>query len=550
MRPSTNAPPASRPFSVATRAENVELLAREQFDVLIIGGGITGCAAARDAALRGYRVALVEKEDFASGASSRSSRLIHGGLRYLEHRQFGLVHESVVERARLLRNAPRLVRPLPFVYPVYRRRYPPYAVLSIGLWLYDLLSIGDRRELPHHRMLRADRLGEIEPLVAAPHVAGAGYYYDATADDARLTLLTAKAAHHAGGILVNYAQAAGLLKAGSKLAGAHVRDATSGREIDVKARVVVNAAGPWVDRVLGLDAATGRPMLRPTKGAHLVLPRARLPIRNAIALRSPRDRRAMFLVPWGDCVIAGTTDTDYDGRPEDAVADRDDCAYLLEAVRELAPDARLDESDVISAYAGVRPLIAAGASHPSSVSREHAIVESKSGLITIAGGKLTTHRAMAEQLVDRLQDKLLRDSGITPRLACPTAGAPLEAGDDGAPLDAPGESAAHLVGAYGAGAVEVARIARSKRGWADRIAPGLPYLRAEAVYAAEHEMAVTLCDFLMRRTPIVYETQDGALLQAGALAADMGAILGWSDEQMEREVAEYEKQVMLARAFR
>ena len=548
--PSTKDASASRPFSSATRAENLEWLTREHFDILIIGGGITGCAAARDAALRGYRVALVEKEDFASGASSRSSRLIHGGLRYLEHRQFGLVHESVVERARLLRNAPRLVRPLSFVYPVYRRRYPPYAVLSIGLWLYDLMSIGGRRGLPRHRMLHADRLAEVEPLVAALHVDGAGYYYDAAADDARLTLLTAKAAHHAGGILVNYAQAVGLLKAGSKIAGAHVRDVASGREMEVKARAVVNAAGPWVDQVLGLDATPERPMLRPTKGAHLVVPRARLPIRNAIALRAPRDRRAMFLVPWGDCAIVGTTDTDYDDQPENAVADRDDCAYLLEAVRELAPDARLDESDVISAYAGVRPLIAAGASHPSSVSREHAIVESKSGLITIAGGKLTTHRAMAEQLVDRLQNKLLRDSGITPRLACPTADAPLEAWGDVALLDVPGESAAHLLDAYGAGAVEVARIARSKQGWADPIAPGLPYLRAEAIYAAEHEMAVTLRDFLMRRTPILYETQDGALLQAGALAADMGAILGWNDERMEREVAEYEKQFALARSFR
>ncbi|HKZ84520.1 MAG TPA: glycerol-3-phosphate dehydrogenase/oxidase [Anaerolineae bacterium] len=541
---------ASRPFSSATRAENLEWLAREHFDILIIGGGITGCAAARDAAMRGYRVALVEKEDFASGTSSRSSRLIHGGLRYLEHRQFGLVRESVVERARLLRNASRIVKPLSFVYPVYRRRYPRYAVLSIGLWLYDLMSIGGRRGLPRHRMLRADHLAEVEPLVAASHIAGAGYYYDATTDDARLTLLTAKAAHHAGAIVANYAQAVGLLKAGSRIAGAHVRDVSSGHDLEVKARVVVNAAGPWVDRVLGLDAPSERPVLRPTKGAHLVVPRARLPIRSAIAVRSPRDRRAMFLVPWSDFAIVGTTDTDYDGRPEDAVADRDDCAYLLESVRGLAPEVRLDEADVISTYAGVRPLIAVEGRRPSSVSREHAIVESKSGLITIAGGKLTTHRAMAEQLVDRVQDKLLRDSGIARRLACPTANAPLAASGDIALPDLPEKTAAYLVEAYGADVIEVVRIAGSTVGWTDPIVPGLPYLRAEAIYAAEHEMAVTLCDFLMRRTHILHEAQDGALLHAGALAADMGAILGWDDERMQREVAEYEKQVMLARAFR
>ncbi len=539
-----------RPFSATTRTENLERLAHAQFDILIIGGGITGSAAARDAALRGYHVALVEKDDFASGASSRSSRLIHGGLRYLEHYEFGLVGESVVERARLLRNASRLVKPLAFVYPVYRRRYPPYALLSIGLWLYDLMSIRGGRGTPFHRMLRPDELARAEPLIVTPDVVGAGRYFDAVVNDARLTLLTAKAAHNAGAVAANYAEVVGLLKAGSQIRGAHARDALSGREFEVKARVVVNATGPWVDQVLSLDAPAERAVLRPTKGAHLIVPRPKLPIRDAIVLRSPRDNRPIFVIPWRDFAIVGTTDTDYAGRPEDVAADRDDCAYLLDSVRALMPAAPIEESDVISAYAGLRPLIAADAESPSAVSREHAIVESRSGLITIAGGKLTTHRAMAEQLIGQVQVKLMRDFGIAPKSTSLTASAPLAVSGEITLPDLPEKTACHLVEAYGADVIEILRIGASEAGMAEPIVPDLPYLRAEAIYAVENEMAMTLRDFMMRRTHIMVEARDGALLQAGALAADMGARLGWDDRRMESEVAEYEKQVMQTRAFR
>ncbi|HLF29350.1 MAG TPA: glycerol-3-phosphate dehydrogenase/oxidase [Anaerolineae bacterium] len=543
-------PPSSRPFSAATRTENLARLAREQFDILIIGGGITGTAAARDAALRGYTVALVEKEDFASGASSRSSRLAHGGLRYLERYEFGLVRESVIERARLLHNAARIVKPLAFIYPVYRRRYPPYFLLSIGLWLYDLMSIRGGRGTPFHRMLRPERLTEIEPLIVTPDVVGAARYYDAAVDDARLTLLTAKAAHHQGAVVANYAEVVGLLKAGSQTMGAQVRDALTGRELEVKARVVVNAAGPWVDRVRELDAPGARALLRPTKGAHLIVPRARLPLCDAILLRSPRDNRVMFTIPWGDFTLIGTTDTDYTGRPEEAIADRDDAAYLLETVRALMPGVTLEIADVISAYAGLRPLIASDTTNPSAISREHAIVETKSGLITIAGGKLTTHRAMAEQLIDQVQAKLLRDFGLAVKSPSLTTTAPLAVSGEIALPDLAEPTARHLIEAYGADVIEVLRLAASGAGLAEPIVLELPYLRVEALYAVENEMALTLCDFLMRRTHIAYEAGDGALLHAGMLAAQMGALLGWDDARMQREVAEYEKQVLLARAFR
>jgi len=547
MNAATDTP---RPFSASTRAENLKRLASERFDILIIGGGITGTAAARDAVLRGYDVALVEKEDFASGSSSRSSRLVHGGLRYLEYRNWGLVSESVVERARLLRNASRIVHPLAFIYPAHRGRYPPYFLMSLGLWLYDLMSIRGGRGTPFHRMLRPDRLVEIEPLIVTSDVVGAGRYFDASVDDARLTLLTAKAAHAAGAVVANYAEVVGLLRVANKVVGAQVRDALSGDEIEVKARAVVNATGPWVDQVLALDASPERAMLRPTKGVHLIVPRAKLPTRDAVVLRSPADNRAMLVIPWGDFTIIGTTDTDYAGRPEEVAADRADCAYLLDTVHTLMPDAPVEESDVISTYAGLRPLIAADAANPSAVSREHAIAETKSGLVTIAGGKLTTHRAMAEQLIDRVQAKLLRDSGITPKSRSRTEDAPLAVSGSIALPDLPEKTAAHLVEAYGADVIEVLRIGASADGLDDPIVAGRPYLRAEAIYAVDNEMAVTLCDFLMRRTQIMYETVDGALLQVGTLAAEMGSRLNWDDARMQSEVAAYEKQVKLARTFR
>jgi glycerol-3-phosphate dehydrogenase len=552
------------PFSATARAENIERLAQEYFDILIVGGGITGTAAARDAALRGprsaldetsalrgrgYAVALIEKEDFGSGTSSRSTRVIHGGLRYLERYQFGLVSESVVERARLLRNASRLVKPLPFVYPVYRQRFPPFRLLSIGLWLYDLMSIPGGRGTPFHRMLRPEALAQVEPLIVTPDVAGAGYYFDAAVDDARLTLLTAKAAHLSGAIVANYVEAIGLLKAGSQIMGVQARDVLSGREFEVKARVVVNAAGPWVDRVLELDAPA-EPILRPTKGAHLIVPRARLPVRQAVVLRAPRDNRVMSIIPWGDFVIVGTTDTDYADSPEGVAADREDCAYLLESVRTLMPQTRVEESDVISAYAGLRPLIASDADNPSAVSREHAIVEAKSGLVTIAGGKLTTHRAMAQQLIDRLQTKLMRDFGLAPKPASRTANTPLAVSGEIALPDLPEKTARHLVEAYGADVIDVLSVCQDDPVMAEPIVAGLPYLRAEAIYAVENEMALTLRDFLARRTHILLESNDGALLQAGAVAADMGARLGWDDVRMQHEMAEYEKQVAQARVFR
>ncbi|MDY7041376.1 MAG: glycerol-3-phosphate dehydrogenase/oxidase, partial [Chloroflexota bacterium] len=342
----------NRFFSAATRHENVERLAHEEFDLLIIGGGITGVAVARDAAMRGFRTALVEKGDFGSGTSSRSSRLIHGGIRYLEYYQFRLVFESCGERYVMRKVAPRLVRPIPFLYPLYRKQKPAPWKLRAGLILYDVLGLF--RNVQSHRWLRPPEVQRREPLVAGRGLLGAARFYDAQVDDARLTLTTAKAAHLHEAVMTNYTRVAGLMSAGGKIVGALLVDELSGQEIEVRARVIVNATGIWVDGVRELDEHHSGPMTRPTKGIHLVISRDKLCSQHAVTFDSPRDGRHIFLIPWDDLALIGTTDTDYEGALDKPTASPDDVEYLLEAVQHAFPGAQTKHSDIISTFAGLR----------------------------------------------------------------------------------------------------------------------------------------------------------------------------------------------------
>lgn len=539
---------APRPFSAATRRENLDLLQAETFDILVIGGGITGVAVARDAALRGFRTALVEKGDFAVGTSSRSSRMIHGGLRYLESFQFGIVYQCCSERRRLRRLAPRLVRPLPFLYPAYRDRKPAAWKLRLGLTLYD--AMGLFQNVQPHRWLDPGEAHLREPILDTEGLVGAARFYDARVDDARLTLLVAKAAHAAGAIVANYVQAVDLMKAQEKVRGAIIRDQLGGREFEVRARVVINAAGVWVDDVRRQDVHYKGATLRPTKGIHLVVARDRLPSHHAIAFDSPRDGRHVFLIPWGSHAIVGTTDTDYEGDPENPAADREDVAYLLEALAHSFPETGIEEADVVSTFAGLRPLLyAEGGTY--ALSREHQIHQSPSGLITVAGGKLTTHRLMAEQLVDRAEAQLAREYGARPSSSCQTK-QPLPGADLVERLAAmEGEEVqAHLVEAYGQDAAWVLAYMEENRELGARIAPGLPYIRAEALYAVQHEMAQTLSDVLIRRTHVIYESEEGGLVQAPTVAAVMVPRLGWDDRRLQQELTEYARQVALTRAWK
>lgn len=539
----------SRPFSAATRQQNLDALASETFDILVIGGGITGVAVARDAALRGYRTALVEKRDFGFGTSSRSSRMIHGGLRYLENYEFGLVLECCNERRRLRKIAPRLVRPLPFLYPVYSDQKTGPIKLRMGLTLYDALGLF--QNVQRHRWLSAEEARAREPILARAGLLGAARFYDARTDDARLTMLIARAAHAAGAIVANYAEVVGLRLAGNKVQGAWVRDGITGREIEVRARVVVNATGVWVDSIRRQDTSYKGITIRPTKGIHLVFWRERLPSHHAIAFDSPRDGRHAFLVPWGQHTIAGTTDTDYAGDLDNPAADREDVAYMLEALNHNFPNAHIGEGDIVSTFAGLRPLIyAEGGTY--SISREHQIYRSPSGLITVAGGKLTTHRLMAEQIVDMAAQALAREHGVEATCGCSTR-RPLPGAEivgDVAAWMADRDAQAHLVETYGSDAALIAAYAEENPELGERIVPELPYLMAEALYAVQHEMAMRLTDVLIRRTHVIYEVQDGGVERARTVAELLAPRLGWSAADVERELAEYERQVALTQAWR
>ena len=534
-------------------------MAHEPVDVLVIGGGITGAAIARDAALRGFRTALVEKGDFGSGTSSVSSRLIHGGLRYLEQYDFHLVLEASRERRVLLRIAPHLVRPLPFVFPLYRGARVPLWKLRCGLWLYDLLAAF--RNVRVHRWLGRKATLRLEPGLRDRDLRAAGLYYDAQTDDARLVLATMRSAAQAGAQVANYAEAVSLVKPDGHVRGATVRDLLSGDTRTVRSLIVVNACGPWVDQLRRLDEPDATPVLRLTKGAHVAVPRQRLGNTHAITLTSPIDGRVMFVLPWEEAEQSyiGTTDTDEDVSPDDVRATADDVVYLLRSANAFFPQARLSPHDVVATWAGLRALLRPdGHLAPSQVSREHRIIESASGLLTIAGGKLTTHRAMAQELVDRVAARLGVLDGRPHAPHPPTHRLPLPGGET-ADLDGLAKAAVergasetiarHLVGRYGSEAAAVLNLVDRDRALGGRIVAGRPELWAEVVHAIEREMAVRLSDVLVRRLHLFYKTRDQAVPVTSAVADRMAGALGWDGSRRAEELAAYLQLVKRSRAF-
>jgi len=549
--------PGETPFSFQTRAAALDAMAAEPMDVLIIGGGITGAGIARDAALRGLRVALVDKSDVAGGTSSRSSRLIHGGLRYLEHGDLRLVFEASRERRILLRIAPHLVRPLPFLFPAYRgARVPPWK-LRAGLWLYDLLAAF--RNVHAHRWLGAKRVRALEPGLRDKDLAGAGLYYDAQTDDARLALATLRSAAAAGALIASYTEVLALAKPDGRVAGASVRDVLTGRRLELRARVVVNATGPWVDAVRRLDEPAATPLLRLSKGAHVAVPRARIGNTHAVTLTSPLDGRVMFVLPWGDVSYIGTTETEETVPPERARTTGDDAVYLLRSANAFFPRARLAPHDVVSTWAGLRPLLAPDRSRSAgAVSREHRIVESASGLITIAGGKLTTYRVMGRDVMDRVASRLRKLDGRRPARAPATDELPLPGGET-ADLDVlvsstvargVGEpTAQHLVASYGTESAAVLNLVDRQRGLGKPILEGRPEIRAEVVHAVQREMAMRLADVLIRRTHLFHQTRGQAVTATTVVADLMAPLLGWDAARRAEEIELYLKEVEASRRF-
>lgn len=523
------------------RRELWQRLQQGEFDLVVIGGGITGAGVAREAAIRGLRVALVERQDFAAGTSSRSTKLVHGGLRYLKQGDFRLVREAVMERQVLMTMAPHLVRPMAFVFPVYRGDPDGLLKLRLGLTLYDWFA--GRRGVRRHRIYRAGALLAQEPLLNRVGLVGGAVYYDCVTDDARLTLAVLADAHRRGAVVLNYAEATGFVTDPTgRIAGVQVRDAVTGATAVVRARQVLNATGPWLDQVRRLEDPAARPVLRLTKGVHIAVPHGRLPLRQAVVMRGA-DGRLMFAVPRDGFTYLGTTDTDYTGDPGSPPVEAADVAYILAAARRAFPTAQLTEADVVSALAGLRPLVAtAGARDPSAVSRDFALFLGPRGLVSVGGGKLTTFRAMATAIVSRLFP------GSPHRPAASREPLP---GGDRIP------SAAELAAAAAATGLPLAEVealaARYGSGFGAVLAHLQPQdlalgtrtarLLAEARHGVAAEAAQHLLDVLARRTPELLFSADNGAAAAPHVAAAMATALGWPAQRLAAELAAYEAAV-------
>ncbi|TML37916.1 MAG: glycerol-3-phosphate dehydrogenase/oxidase [Actinobacteria bacterium] len=529
-------------------------LAAEPFDVLVVGGGVTGAGVALDAAARGLSTALVERGDLASGTSSKSSKLIHGGLRYLQQREYLLVYENLAERQLLLHNAPHLVSPLPFLIPLFGRdgvvNKAVARAYSVALWLYDLtggLRIGKR-----HRRIGVDETLAHMPTLRPDRLVAGFVYYDAEADDARLTLTLARtAALDFGAAVATYAPVTGFHQDGSgRVDGAVVSPlrrpgtggATSGA-IEVRASVVVNAAGVWADQVRGLEEGAGPGRIRPAKGIHVAVRRDRLPCDLAVVLPVPKDRRSIFVIPWGPRVYVGTTDTDYDGSLDEPRCTPADVAYLLGALNTFVSEP-VSEADVVGAWAGLRPLIKdATSERTADLSRRHQVSVSDGGLVSVTGGKLTTYRKMASDTVDEVVRRLGRGRRRSPTRHLRLVGAEGTAalGEPGAAerLGADPEALNHLVRRYGGEARALLAMVERDPTLGLPLVPGLPYLAAEAVYGARYEMARTLEDVLSRRTRALLLDRDAAAEAAPAAARLLAAELGWDEADVEAQVAAF-----------
>lgn len=555
---------------MATRREMWERLGTE-VDLLVVGGGITGAGVARDAARRGLSVALVDMSDLASGTSSRSSKLVHGGLRYLEHYEFSLVFEAVSERRILMDLAPHLVNPLGFLFPVYAGSRHKLWFIQAGMWLYDGLSLF--RSPKRHRKLKPKEVAELEPAVKQDGLKGAPLYYDCSTDDARLTLENALDAVQSGAVVVPWCRVDGFLKEESgRVHGAVVRDVLSGELKEVMARTVVNATGPWTDRTIALSKPlAGGNLLRPTKGVHIVVDFAKLPLENAVVCFHPQDERVLFAIPWRDRTYIGTTDTDFDGDPALVTATSEDVDYLIDASNHYFPHHQLARGDVIATWSGLRPLIAPPSAEgdlaESAVSREHQIVVGQDGLITIAGGKLTTYRRMAVEIVDTVARMLQLSPGFDKAVGpTSTHEAPLPGGqgwpedDDhdavaskiveaGAP-HVPPDVARNLGDTYGMRGLEVARLCVKEPDLSRRLVEGRPEILAQVDWAVTQELATRVADVLIRRMQLYYRDLDQGLGVAPAVADRMAALLDWDRDRRDAELEHYRAEVALSRQWR
>ncbi|HEX6855853.1 MAG TPA: glycerol-3-phosphate dehydrogenase/oxidase [Streptosporangiaceae bacterium] len=513
---------------------------RETFDVVVIGGGVTGCGAALDAATRGLSVALIEARDYAAGASSKSSKLIHGGLRYLEMLEFGLVREALRERRRLLTElAPHLVKPVPFLWPLTHRGWErPY--LAAGLLLYD--TMGGRRAVPRARHLTRAGALRIAPALNPAALVGAVQFHDAQEDDARMVAVLARTAAAHGAALATNVRMDGLIAADGRVAGVQARDLlAAGGTWPLRARHVVLATGAWT----GSGAGTGPLRVRPAKGVHILVPRDRIAMDTGLLTRT--EKSVLFVIPWGPHWLIGDTDTEWPYDPAHPTASRSDLEYLLAKVNAVLRDP-LVPGDIEGVFAGLRPLVAAAGADTTRLSRSHTVSTPRPGLSVIAGGKFTTYRVMARDVIDAAAADLgARGPSLTHQTPLIGAAGYAErrasAGRLAARSGLPAAQVGRLLDRYGSCADDLLDLVAARPGLGQELPGGAGYLGAEIAYACSHEGAVRLDDALARRTRIAIETRDRGLAAAPAAAALMAAELGWDPARTRRELAHYQQSV-------
>jgi glycerol-3-phosphate dehydrogenase len=527
-----------------------DAIAREKFDLIVVGGGIIGTGIARDTSLRGIKTLLIEKEDFGYGTTSRSSRLIHGGLRYLRMLEFHLVRQDLLEREVLLKIAPHLVHPFPFLIPVPNLYYD--VALGIGVRMYDVMASG--KSMPSHEHLSKREVLEIEPeLEELKGLRGALMYYDCQAPyTERLGIENVLSAAENGATIANHAQLTGFIRDGNNVAGIEVRDCLTGETYKVKSRLVVNAAGHWVDCVRDLLRSGPASTVRRTKGIHLLTQRL---TQKALVLFSPVDGRLFFVMPWLDYTLIGTTDTDYKGDLDAVCADKADVDYMLKSIRQVFP--KLREEDIIYTMAGLRSLVHSGGERPSDITREHRVLDHKlkdgiEGLVSVLGGKITAYRAVAKDAVDTVCRKL----GV--KAACTTADAPLP----GAPAVSqkqmaeaarqstlPLNTVRHLAALYGSRFTQVLKLVKKGKGGGQRLCLHSPDILAQVEHGVKEEGALTVADFLLRRTAVGLMSCQG-LDAVDTVAKEMGRLLKWSQAEQRRQVEDYRARAALGQYFR
>ncbi|QRG70343.1 glycerol-3-phosphate dehydrogenase/oxidase [Brevibacillus choshinensis] len=547
-------------LSALQRSHYLDQLAAKRMDLLIIGGGVTGAGIALDAASRGLTVGLIEKQDFAAGTSSRSTKLVHGGLRYLKQGDVKLVQEVGRERTILYRNAPHIVIPEKMILPIVEKGTYGKLATSIGLYVYDLLAGVKRKE--RRIMLSKKRTIKTEPLLRTDILKGSGLYYEYRTDDARLTIEVMKTARTFGACCVNYTEATDFVYENGRVSGVKGRDRVTGKEYLFSAKKIVNAAGPWVDLLRDKDQSLFGKRLHLTKGVHLVVPHERLPLKQAVYF-DVADKRMIFAIPRGKTTYIGTTDTNYQGELERPLVTREDVSYLLKATNEMFPSVKLTEADISSSWAGLRPLIHEDGKSPSELSRKDEVFHSSSGLITIAGGKLTGFRKMAERVVDLVSKELTQEEGRRFK-PCHTDQIVLAGGDfpsrkaiadfivvqsqKARAFGGTEERVAELVWKYGRNtesivetAIELMKLgAITENAW----------VLAELRYGMQEEMVVTLRDFLIRRSGRLFFDRDSIGSMYPIVADELARTLKWSSAEKQREIQAFEEEYHQAKSFR